>query len=324
MSSAAGLSPKIRGALAPGSLGDWPTPLESAPGLAAACGAAALWLKREDRSSPRCGGNKVRGLEFLLGPAPADVVYLTAGGTGSSHCLATTVHAGALGARTVLAQFPQPDTDASRAVATACAARAALVVRARSPAGLPLALLRAWRAARRMGPVRWIPSGGAHPRAVVGHLLAGLELESQLPDWPDAIVTPLGTGGTAAGLGLAVAVLAWPTTIVGVRVAPRLVANAWRTTRLARGAVLLLARHGIRLPPPVPRFPLAVVDGVGPGYGHPTPAGEAARRLVAPQGLVLDPAYGAKAFAAVPELARRGFRRIVFWHTFALPPGRVK
>ena len=226
MSSAAGLSPKIRGALAPGSLGDWPTPLESAPGLAAACGAAALWLKREDRSSPRCGGNKVRGLEFLLGPAPADVVYLTAGGTGSSHCLATTVHAGALGARTVLAQFPQPDTDASRAVATACAARAALVVRARSPAGLPLALLRAWRAARRMGPVRWIPSGGAHPRAVVGHLLAGLELESQLPDWPDAIVTPLGTGGTAAGLGLAVAVLAWPTTIVGVRVAPRLVANA--------------------------------------------------------------------------------------------------
>src|SRR2546426_7973516 len=86
VSSAAGLSPKIRGALAPGSLGDWPTPLESAPGLAAACGAAALWLKREDRSSRRCGGNKVRGLEFLLGPAPADVVYLTAGGTGSSHC----------------------------------------------------------------------------------------------------------------------------------------------------------------------------------------------------------------------------------------------
>lgn len=321
MSSAAVLRPKIRSALAPGSLGDWPTPLESAPGLAAACGAAALWLKREDRSSPRCGGNKVRGLEFLLGPAPADVVFLTVGGTGSSHCLATTVHAGALGARTVLAQFPQPDTEASRAVATACAARAALVVRARSRAGLPLALLNAWRAARRMGPVRWIPSGGAHPRAVVGHLLAGLELESQLSDPPDAIVTPLGTGGTAAGLGLAVAALAWPTRIVGVRVAPRLVANRWRTARLARRAARLLADHGIRLPPAVSRLPLLVLDGLGRGYGHPTPAGEAARRLAAPHGLVLDPTYGAKAFAAVPELARRGFRRIVFWHTFALPGG---
>ena len=321
MSSAAALSPKIRSALAPGSLGDWPTPLESAPGLAAACGAAALWLKREDRSSPRCGGNKVRGLEFLLGPAPPDVVFLTAGGTGSSHCLLTAVHAGALGARTVLAQFPQPDTDASRAVAAASAARAALVVRARSPAGLPLALLQAWRAARRMGPVRWIPPGGAHPRAVVGHLLAGLELESQLPDLPDAIVTPLGTGGTAAGLGLAVAALSWPTRIVGVRVAPRLIANRWRTTRLARRAALLLARHGIRLPLPASRFPLAVVEGLGVGYGHPTPLGEAARRLAAPHGLVLDPTYGAKAFAAVPELARCGFRRIVFWHTFALPGG---
>src|SRR3989454_159603 len=147
---------------------------------------------------PAAGEARPPGRGSLRGRAPAGVVSLPAGDTGSSHCLATTVHAGALGARTVLAQFPQPDTDASRAVATACAARAALVVRARSPAGLPLALLRAWRAARRMGPVRWIPSGGAHPRAVVGHLLAGLELESQLPDWPDAIVTPLGTGGTAA------------------------------------------------------------------------------------------------------------------------------
>src|SRR3989441_2341470 len=264
LSSAAGLSPKIRGALARGRRGDGPPPLEPAPGLAPAGGAAALWVKREARPSRRCGGNKVRGLEFLLGPAPADVVYLTAGGTGSSHCLATTVHAGALGARTVLAQFPQPDTEASRAVATACAARAALVVRARSPAGLPLALLRAWRAARRMGPVRWIPSGGAHPRARVGHLLTRLALEGHFPHWPDAIVTPLGTGGTAAGLGLAVAVLAWPTTLLGVRVAPRLVANAWRTTRLARGAVLLLARHGIRLPPPVPGFPLAGGGGGGP------------------------------------------------------------
>src|SRR3989442_3450985 len=178
VSSAAGLSPKIRGALAPGSLGDWPTPLESAPGLAAACGAAALWLKREDRSSRRCGGNKVRGLEILLGPAPADVVYLTAGGTGSSHCLATTVHAGALGAPTVLAQFPQHDIDASRAVPTACAVRAALVVRARSPAGPPLALLRGWRAARRRGPLPWGPSRGGHPPAALGGLLPALARES--------------------------------------------------------------------------------------------------------------------------------------------------
>src|SRR5207245_780614 len=152
-------------------------------------------LPAPSRGSDRTRGPAAGERPAAGPPAPPDVVFLTAGGTGSSHCLVTAVHAGALGARTVLAQFPQPDTDASRAVAAASAARAALVVRARSPAGLPLALLKAWRAARRMGPVRWIPPGGAHPRAVVGHLLAGLELESQLPHLPDAIVTPLGTGG---------------------------------------------------------------------------------------------------------------------------------
>jgi len=42
---------KIRAALEPRSLGEWPTPLEHAPALAAAVGGglAELALKREDR-----------------------------------------------------------------------------------------------------------------------------------------------------------------------------------------------------------------------------------------------------------------------------------
>jgi D-cysteine desulfhydrase len=214
------LTQKIRATLAPCGLGDWPTPLEPAPpSLARAVGVAALALKREDRSASRCGGNKVRGLEFLLAGALPGTVFVTVGGTGSTHCLATAVHAAVLSCRTALAQFPQPDTPASRAVAAASAARAALVVRARSRATLPLALLSAWRGARALGkgPRRWIPAGGAHPRAVVGHLLAGLELAEQAPEPPDAIVLPLGTGGTAAGVALAVAVLGWPTRTAGAR-----------------------------------------------------------------------------------------------------------
>ena len=68
------LSRKIRGALAPCSLGGWPTPADVRPDLAAATGCAELWLKREDRSSTRGGGNKVRGLEFLLIGLPAGTV----------------------------------------------------------------------------------------------------------------------------------------------------------------------------------------------------------------------------------------------------------
>ncbi len=313
------LTRKIRDALAPCSLGDWPTPLEVLP---AADGRQTLWVKREDRSSRRYGGNKVRGLEFLLAGAAPESVFVTVGGSGSTHCLATAVHGGALGYRVVLAQFPQPATETALAVAGACTSGSALVYRARSPAGFPLALVRAWGAAGRLGPRRWIPGGGAHPRAVVGHFLAGLELAGQMPGPPDAIVAPLGSTGTVAGLCLAMVYLGWPTRVVGVRVAPRLFANRARALRLAGAArrLLLGLDASLAIPQSAIRNAnlLLVMDGLGRGYGHPTAAGEAARREARARGLVLDSTYGGKAFAALPAARRRGFPCVVFWHTF--PP----
>lgn len=313
---AATLGRKIREAFSPCSLGTWPTPLEAAPALARAVGAARLWLKHEDRA----GGNKVRGLEFLLAGLPQGSACVTVGGTGSTHCLATAVYARRLGHRTALAQFPQPVTDASRTIAAATAAAADLVISAGTRAGLPLAVLRAWLGARRLGPPRWIPGGGAHPRAVLGHLLAALELPAQLDGPPpDAVVVPLGTGGTAAGIALGVAWLGWPTRVIGVRVAPRVVANRWRTLVLARQAAHLLERLGLQIRDPQSAIRLDVVDGLGAGYGHPTPAGERARAMAADVGLKLDPTYGAKAFAFLLQRGTCDVQRVVFWHTFAWP-----
>ena len=307
---AAAFASKIRSAFAQCSLGAWPTPLDAAPALARATGAAALWLKREDLA----GGNKVRGLEFLLADAHPGTVFVTVGGTGSSHCLATAIHARRLGARIVLAQFPQPATDASRVVAEATTRAADIVVHARSQLTLPWAVLRALVHARRLGAPRWIPGGGAHPRAVVGHLLATLELPAQIDESPDAIVVPLGTGGTAAGILLGVAYLGWPTRVVAVRVAPRFVANRWRTNRLARRTARLLEALDPQFRIPRSAFRVEVVDGLGAGYGAPSPAGERARLVAAGHGLRLDPTYGAKAFAAIPAK-----QRVVFWNTFAWP-----
>jgi 1-aminocyclopropane-1-carboxylate deaminase/D-cysteine desulfhydrase-like pyridoxal-dependent ACC family enzyme len=188
------------------------------------------------------------------------------------------------------------------------------VIRAQSRIGLPWAVFRAWAQARRLGAPRWIRGGGAHPRAVVGHVLAALELATQLDAPPDTIVVPLGTGGTAAGIALSVAWLGWPTRVIAVRVAPRPIANRWRVVGLARAASRLLSNHALTIRNPQSAIRLEVVDGLGAGYGHPSPAGERARLIAAEHGLQLDPTYGAKAFAAMPVK-----QRVVFWHTFAWP-----
>src|SRR6267378_7104887 len=316
MDRSAVLATKIRTAFAPCSLAEWPAPLEGKPALARALGLRALWLKREDKS----GGNKVRGLEFLLAGAPPRSVFVTVGGSGSSHCLATARGAQARGYRTVVATFPQPDTDASRAVAASTAVTANLVVRASSLVTLPWAVLRAWRAAHQLEreTPHWIPGGGADPRAVIGHFLATLELGSQVDAPPDTIVVPLGTGGTAAGIALGVAWLGWSTDVVAVRVAPSVVANRWRTLRLARRAAALLRRAGLEFNVPRSAIRVRVGNAMGKGYGHPTPEGERARSLAAEYGVRLDPTYGAKAFSYFLQTGT-GTQRAVFWHTFAWP-----
>jgi len=316
MNRSAVLATKIRTAFAPRSLGSWPTPLEAHSALAHALGLQALWLKREDLT----GGNKVRGLEFLLVGAAPGSVFVTIGATGSSHCLATARGAQTLGYRTAVATFPQPETDASRAIAAGTNATANLVVRSSSMVTLPWAVLRAWRAAHHLGrgTPHWIPGGGADPRAVIGHFLATLELGSQLDAPPDTIVVPLGTGGTAAGIALGVAWLGWCTEVVAVRVAPWLVANRWRTLRLARKTAALIRRAGIELGVPRSAIRVRVVNAMGKGYGHPTPEGERARALAAEHSLPLDPTYGAKAFGFL-QRADVNVQRVVFWHTFAWP-----
>jgi delta 1-pyrroline-5-carboxylate dehydrogenase len=74
-------------------LADVPTPLESLSRLSDAIG-AEVWVKRDDRTGARYGGNKVRKLEHLLGQARevrADVL-VTIGAVGSHHVLATALY----------------------------------------------------------------------------------------------------------------------------------------------------------------------------------------------------------------------------------------
>ena len=66
---------------------------------------------------------------------------------------------------------------------------------------------------------------------------------------PDSLVVPLGSGGTAAGLMVGLALAGLPTRVVGVRVVPRLVANRRRVMRLARATAARFAKLAGVAPP---------------------------------------------------------------------------
>jgi hypothetical protein len=67
-------------------------------------------------------------------------------------------------------------------------------------------------------------------------------------------------------------------------------------------------------------------DWLGPGYGHPTPAGEDAVDLMrSATGIPLEGTYTGKTLAAVLDLRKAGSLRgnVLFWDTFnslPLPP----
>jgi D-cysteine desulfhydrase len=296
-------------------LGEYPTPVEAIelPGLS-----APLWLKRDDLTAAELGGNKVRALEFLLADVRPGEVLLTGGGVGSTHVLATAVHANRLGARVHAVRWRHDMHPIAERVAQRALRECAAVETAATPIGGMLRAV-AQRALRRG---RWIPFGGTSPRGILGHINAGLELAEQvragvLPQ-PARVVVALGTGGTTAGLAIGFAAADMPIRVIGARVVPRIASGLARVRWLARRTARWVAREtGVRLPS-LSRDAVKVVHDVyGGAYGRVSPtATEAASAMERARGLVLDATYGAKAFDAALRAARAESGVTLFWSTF--------
>lgn len=93
---------------------------------------------------------------------------------------------------------------------------------------------------------------------------------------------------------------------------------------IARLAEQICARLGE--PRQFPRHEVPLIEGIyaRPGYGLPSPEGEAAlRRLAQAEGIFLDPIYTAKAFAGMLDLIEQGRlggkAPVIFVHTGGLP-----
>ncbi|MEX2151775.1 MAG: pyridoxal-phosphate dependent enzyme [Gemmatimonadaceae bacterium] len=277
----------------------------------------ALLIKRDDRSGKLVGGNKVRGLEWLLGGLrPGDHV-LTVGPRGSTHALTTAIYARDMGARVTVVRWSQEMNPAARRVDAHLRAAARIVD---APWGGALAAHAIAAALRIRGArgARWIPAGGATPLAVLGHVNAGLELAEQIAagecELPERLVVPLGTGSTAAGLALGIRLAGLGTQVVAVRVVPRIVGRARRVLSLAnRAASLIESVTGER----VPRVGSANVRVehafYGGGYGRPLDLVAEDESALDAWGIRLDDTYGRKAFAAA---AAQRDHLTMLWLTF--------
>lgn len=299
-------------------IGHYPTEVMPLPGLSTRD--CELWVKRDDRTSDIYGGNKVRKLERILDKARARNArrIVTLGAAGSHHVLATTLFGMRAGFRVAAVLTPQPR---SGHVVDNLRAGIGLGLEAHpahSIGEMPRVLARLLARGDML-----VPPGGSNVQGTLGYIDGADELvaairRGEIPA-PDAIVVALGSGGTAAGILAGIVRAGLRIRVVGVRIVEPILSGKLRTVALSAAASRAM---GISLEPRQ-LIEGITVDGrwLGPGYGHSTEAGERAMRVARDQGLVLDPTYTAKAFAAALDLVQAGrHRRVLYWHTLSSAP----
>ena len=277
-----------------------------------------LWVKRDDQTHPRYGGNKARKLRHILADARHREVkrIVTFGVAGSHHVLSTTLFATSLGIDVGAVLSPQPRTEHARDVLRAALAHGLEAWPAQPAFLTPLVFL----AHVRRGDLV-VPLGGSNVLGARGYVDAAEELRHavshhEMPE-PDVLVVPVGSGGTAAGLCAGLARTSLRTRVHGALV----MSPPWLGEALTRSLVARITRGDrswrrealSRL-----TFDAAYRGG---GYGQATAEGARAAEFGARNDLVTDPTYTAKALACALDLARRYPRRcVLFWHTLSSAP----
>lgn len=306
-----------------------PTPYEAAPRLAAALGLGRLHVKREDLSGAALGGNKIRSIELILGAARAAGAdtLLTTAASQSNFCraLAGSAPRAGLACRLLLRRAGGTEETGNLLLMRLFGAAIAWTD-ATDPwdPAIPAALEAEAEAVRADGGRPFVVQlpGATAALAAAAWALAAEELAEDFEragSAPDLLALACGSGLTLAGLALGFADLGLPVRLLGVSVqqpASRL--RPWVEEVIGRSAALL-GRD------PAGAMDLVTItdDRIAPGYAKPSAEGLAALKLAArTEGLVLDPAYTAKAMAglagAVGDLVPRG-GAAAFLHSGGVP-----
>ncbi|KAF0696571.1 Aste57867_12693 [Aphanomyces stellatus] len=233
--------PFLKSRLAYTPLGVFPTPIHRAhiPNLTGPGQHGAIFIKREDLSSPIYGGNKVRTLQHQLAACVEhlkthpDATFISVGSGGSNQNVAAVVHGRRLGVAVhpFLLKPDVPDIDNTLNV---------LSLLSFNPPVLrfwttPLANLTSLVRALVFGPTKVFTMGGNNMLGVLGQIGGLLELAEQIhagemPD-VDVLYLPIGSACTITGL------------ILGVVLARHLNLHAFRSLRIVGVPVHPIIAH---------------------------------------------------------------------------------
>ncbi len=312
-------------------LGTLPTPVQPLPDLSARLAPASLFIKRDDCSARRYGGNKVRALEFLLGQALAVGAerVITAGALASHHVLATALFAREVGLGAEAVLWERPSAPGGPEALRLLARLGVPVRRCAGPVGALLTLIGRWVALRARGQRAYlVPPGGASARGALGFVEAALELGEQIAAGaapaPASLWIACGTGASTAGLLVGLPLAGIEARVRAVCVTPPIACSHSRLRHLVAGARRLLAQAGVPPAGVAALAPLELLRGyAAPGYGQPSQAASAAVALLAAAGIVGETTYTGRAFAALVNHAAAEAGVHLFWHTLpaaSLPP----
>lgn len=265
----------------------------------------AIYLKRDDITAKLYGGNKVRKLEYALQPALAKGCdnIATFGAAGSNHALATALFSRQLGMSCTCLLGNQVITPYAAATLNRHIEIGTRIVEFTGSRQNRLRLLRENFAAAKT----WVvPLGGSSWRGTVGFVNAALELVQQLEEqrlpMPKRIYVATGTMGTAAGIGLGLALAGVDCEVQAVRVSEDFVTNEAGMARLVRKTLSMLAR----LDPSVPLEAYGKTririrhEFFGDGYARSNAATDEAIGFArAALGIGLETTYTGKAMAAL-------------------------
>lgn len=305
-----------------------PTPLERLSRLSDTLD-IDLWVKRDDLAGPSFGGNKTRQLDFYLGAAMAqdsDTVLIT-GAVQSNFVRTAAALAARLGMRTIVQlenrvqeQDALYQTSGNVLLNHLLGAEVIHYAEGEDETGADAALRKRAEQERAKGHRPYvIPLAlGNPPIGALGYVQAADEIMDEASNF-DVVVVASGSGLTHAGLLAGLHSNGFAGRIIGscVRRAAHLQQERIRTVLNDLEPLSQKIEH-------VPSEKIIFWDGaLSPGYGQIGPAAFGAMKMIArAEGLILDPVYTAKVFAAVPALVEAGDiakgSKVLFVHTGGL------